>query len=1102
MSNYTVEAILKARDAGFSGIFKNAEKSVTGLTSMASKVGSTFKSVLGANIIGSAITSGIGVVSNQIGGLVGDINASSKAWQTFQANMENLQLPKNEIAGVKKELQSFATETIYSASDMAQTYSQLAAVGIKGTKELVTGFGGLAAAAENPAQAMKTLSTQAVQMAAKPNVAWADFKLMLEQTPAGIAAVAKHMGMSTAEMVAAVQDGKIATQDFFDAINAVGNNDTFRKMATEYKSVDQAIDGLTEGISNKLLPAFEVLSKYGIKAVEAIINIVDKFDGEGFASQIDKWAQSFQGMMKGFSDLGVFDNFKATLASIGEMFRSIFKIDPAILNTGVVTVANILNGLMYVIQDVAAGVSSFFEGFTNSGAVRSLALAFFDLSQAGLDLSEKLSGAIPWETIGNAVGQVVKFIADVISVMAQLSQKIDGNIFRGLLIGIPAAIAGLKAFNFLKSFNPFGFFTKNATSGMSGATSVVKSAGTSVVSIIRSLGQSVATAARGIGQGIGAAFRGIGQGLSMVNPVTIAALAVPILALGVAFAIMGMQGQGIATILQGVGSVIVSVGTAIGSILNQAIQGLAQALVIVAPVLPTITSAFAQLSPLITAAGEAIATVVSAFSSLSPVITALGTALSQVITALSSGVAQIITAVTPIVEIIGNVFTTVVQIVADAIVQIVQALAPFIPSITQMVQALAPVLQSMVQAFTTLVSQISPIIDSISNLFRTLGEQITSILGGVSSVIESFGTAIRNVLDGVAGIFESMGTAARNAGQGVKLMAQGIKMLVDLNLGDLVGTLAAVATGLTAIASAGPGLQQAGSSLSLIAVSAHMVVSSFAGIASIASVASSAMAQFNAAVHSAMTQAVSTMRSSMTQMVSVVRQSASQMTQAGQQAGRGVSNGVTNGIRSGIGSVTAAMTVMVNAIRSTAMAGAGSMRVVGAMIGQGLAQGMHSALGAVTAAANALVAQAERAARAKAKIHSPARLFRDRVGIFIGQGVAVGIDKSQKFVDRAMVSMFDGINSFNNQVNDLMGSGLVYSFDAGRHSGSVEVVYRKQDDGQLGIIKEALSTIKDLVSRDVVLEIDGSEFARTTGDQMTEYQIDKQQLDYLMRGIR
>lgn len=91
---------------------------------------------------------------------------------------------------------------------MASTYAQLSAVGIKSTNKLVKGFGGLAAAAENPKQAMKTLSQQATQMAAKPTVAWADFKLMIEQTPAGISAVAKEMGMTTTDLVQNVQDGK------------------------------------------------------------------------------------------------------------------------------------------------------------------------------------------------------------------------------------------------------------------------------------------------------------------------------------------------------------------------------------------------------------------------------------------------------------------------------------------------------------------------------------------------------------------------------------------------------------------------------------------------------------------------------------------------------------------------------------------------------------------------------------------------------------------------------------------------------------------------------------------------------------------------------
>ncbi|MGC4432184.1 hypothetical protein ABWL48_19010, partial [Streptococcus suis] len=79
--------------------------------------------------------------------------------------------------------------------------------------------------------------------------------------------------------------------------------------------------------------------------------------------------------------------------------------------------------------------------------------------------------------------------------------------------------------------------------------------------------------------------------------------------------------QGIATILQGVGSVVVSVGTAIGTILNMAIQGLASALVMVAPVLPIVAQSFAMLSPLVMAAGAAISMIISAFSSLAPVIT-------------------------------------------------------------------------------------------------------------------------------------------------------------------------------------------------------------------------------------------------------------------------------------------------------------------------------------------------------------------------------------------------------------------------------------------------------------------------------------------------
>lgn len=1118
-----------------------------GLESTGQKVGSVFKSVLGANLIGSALTSGIGTITSGIREMASELNSSQKAWKTFEGNLQAFGRSAEEIKAAKDEMQDFATKTIYSASDMASTYSQLDAVGTKNVGSLVKAFGGLAASAENPAQAMKSLSTQATQMASKPKVAWMDFKIMMEQAPAGMAAVAKEMGMSTADLVKAVQDGKVKTEDFFDAMNKAGNSDAFQKMATEFKTVDQAIDGAKESLSNKLMPAFEKLNKFGIKAVNAISDALDKI------------------------------NFDSVADKLGAFLENI-------------DIESIISNVSTSISNFAGKIKTFWESFSNTGAVSAFVEAIKSISGAIGHVWDSLTTSETLSTLGNVLGNVVKWLSQAATVAGNFISSLPTGVIQAITVGLLGLVTGFKAFKFLKSFNPFGLFKSKATealSGVSGVTSAVRSTSASVVSIIRSLGQSVAIVAKGIGEGVGAAFRGIAKGLSMVNPLTIAALAVPILALGAAFALMGTQGQGIATILQAVGDVIVSVGTAIGTILNMAIQGLAQALVIVAPVLPTIASAFAMMSPVILAVGTAISSIINSFSGLAPVITALGTAISEIITAISSGVAEIATAVTPIVEILSNAFVQVVTVVSGAIVQIIEALAPFMPAISEMVQAVAPVLQSLVEAFNNLISQVSPIIDSLSNLLKTFGEQVSSILESAGSVVESFGSAIRNVLDGVAGIFDSIGNAAKNAGQGVKLMAEGIQILVGLGLADLAGTLTVVSAGLAAIANsgiatAGAGLQQAGTGLMLIATSAQLasvamqslptaltslstslstfpetltmagtamstfatsVMSSFASLGgSVASVmmlqtglmslsnammmaqsgatmmastleminssamsASSAMSQLATAISSAMTQALSSVQSSMMMMATVVLQSSIQMTQAGQRAGQGVSNGVTNGIRSGIASATSAMSSMVSSIQSTGMRGVSTMRYVGSMIGQGLASGMYSALGAVTAAANALVAQAERAAQAKAKIHSPSRLFRDNVGRYIAQGIAVGIEQNSSDVVDSLAYVQDEMSAFKFKAEDLLGLGngtlssqfKLKSLTERAEKSQIEVI-RDQADKALA---KALEVAEEAVKRPVNMVLDDGTLVAKIGQPMTDYQNDKLMLDNMMRGI-
>ena len=75
------------------------------------------------------------------------------------------------------------------------------------------------------------------------------------------------------KLVKNVQDGKVKTEDFFEAIKKVGNNTDFMKMATQFKTVDQAVDGLKETVAIKLQPAFERFNKFGIKAISGIIEL-------------------------------------------------------------------------------------------------------------------------------------------------------------------------------------------------------------------------------------------------------------------------------------------------------------------------------------------------------------------------------------------------------------------------------------------------------------------------------------------------------------------------------------------------------------------------------------------------------------------------------------------------------------------------------------------------------------------------------------------------------------------------------------------------------------------------------------------------------------
>lgn len=1181
----TIKAIFDGKQAeGEVGKLKSV---LNGLGNTGNKIGSVFKNVLGANLVSSAITTTIGSITSGVRGLYSELNESNKAWQMFDGTMQAFGKSSKEISTARAEMQDYATKTIYSASEMAQTYSQLEAVGTKDVGSLVKAFGGLAASSANPAQAMKSLSMQATQMAARPTVAWQDFKIMMDQAPAGVAAVAKEMGMSSEQLVAAVQDGTVKTEDFFAAVKRAGNSDAFQKMATEFKSVDQAIDSARETLGIKLMPTFEKFNQFGIKVVEQLTNALDKID---FSKVADKVGKFLDGV-----------NVEEAFSKIGS-----------------------------IIDNTVSKVKTFFNAFAQTGAIQAFLSAMKATGAAIKHVYDSLTTNANLKMLGSVLGTIVKWLGMAGTAVGNFISKLDSGVINKVAGGLLALVIGFKALNFLKGFNPFSAFAKNAEGGMTkvfssgskfkglisqlftGITDVIKTSGVAISDILKGVG----VAAKGLGQGLASAFKGIGAALRMLNPAQIisfgAAVGVAAIGIGAGIAIIAAGFTLLATQSQGIATIIQAVSVGFGTFASLLIGAVANAIVTVSGVLPIIAQSMVILTPVIYAVASAFRSILEV---LPPVISAFGNAVSS-----------IITAITPIVSIIASTFESVVQIVTDAIVRIVQALAPFIPEVTKIVQALAPVIQSIIDSFNNLVNQISPILDSLTKLIKEFGTQVKNILDGVSDVVESVGGVIERALQGVAGIFDSIGNAALNAGKGFKQFAQGVKMLVDLKLGDLIGTLTATAKGVSDIAasaeglaSAGRGMQQFGQGMMLIQTagtvistvltslansipivvnsitmlgpamitasvsmtmfatsvttmatsmtgvvanflmfsaglvgvqsSIMMIVASFtmlnaiiatlggvigiipsqfnaistsasgalntirqlvstsasvsASFANLGSTASSAMNALSSSVKSAVSQSVSVTKSGMQAMTSAIQSAGNQMIQIASQTGQNVASKLSQGIRSGSGQAQSAMSSLMSAVRSAGVSGASQMTYIGRMIGEGVASGMRQALGSVTAAANAIIEQANRAARAKAQIHSPSRLFAKTVGQFIPAGVGMGIENNVDSATDSIKMMIDKMSSYQFNPEDILtGNGSFTRRVALKASGERLISYDDESrNNKEKWSQKVLEAIDNVANRPTYVVLDDGTLVGKIVDPITDLQSQKDKIKRAVWGL-
>lgn len=641
-------------------------------------------------VVGNIATSALQKIGQLGSELVAGLNESSAAWKTFQANMQMNGKTADEISKIKGELKDFAEQTIYSASDMASTYSQLEAVGTKNTTALVKGFGGLAAAASDPTQAMKTLSQQATQMAAKPKVAWEDFKLMVEQTPAGISAVAKTMGMSTQELISNVQEGTIATEDFFNAIAETGTNADFTALATQYKTVGQATDGLIETLTGQLQPAFDTLSQVGINAISGI---TDKISAG--SPIIEKLTTTVNTLVDKLNSMSTEELMN--LAKMG-----------GLLVTAVPALAGIGKG-MEVASTASGAFTSALSGIGNG--VKSIPGKF--------DSAKKSIGGL-----GKSFGTLGSTITGPFDVMMP---KVTGSVRK-----IGSTVASLPG----KIVSPIGKIGKAVAGKFPGITSAFSD----FTGYLGAWGGNVGSALSGVLGNVGKFMPGFAKlmNFGLVAGVLVAGL-------GLLNTQFGEQINTILTTMQLKGPEVITnfcngIVTALPNLIAQGGQILNNLMLAITANLPAIIQGgIAIISSLISGIAQQLPTLIP--TAVNMILTLATSLLSNIDQIIDAGIDLLVGLAQGLVNALPQLINKAPTIIG----QLASAIIRNLPKILQAgIKILGMLATGLIQAVPQLISKIPSIISQIKNAFTSIdwGTVGSNIIKGIASGLKSAGGAI------------------------------------------------------------------------------------------------------------------------------------------------------------------------------------------------------------------------------------------------------------------------------------------------------------------------------------------------------------------------
>lgn len=263
-----------------------------------------------------------------------------------------------------------------------------------------------------------------------------------------------------------------------------------------------------------------------------------------------------------------------------------------------------------------------------------------------------------------------------------------------------------------------------------------------------------------------------------------------------------------------------------------------------------------------------------------------------------------------------------------------------------------------------------------------------AIVASVLPIVAEYGLQASVAIGALGAAMTVFGAGTIVAGVGCTVLAVGLLAVGVAVLGVTVGV---VAFGVAMVAACVGVLAMAAA---LLAVNSSM--KSIAKNAKTAQKSITSMKDSVSIVNDGLDALGNKAKSAVKSIVSAFDNGAGKARNSGQKLGDSAKEGVQNGLQP----TQAVATKTVSAVLSSLASGASGAYSSGYNIGLGFANGMSATLGYIRSVAAQMAAAADAAVRAKAKIHSPSRVFAG-LGAYVGEGFALGIESMSRKVAEA-----------------------------------------------------------------------------------------------------